>query len=105
LVAAVIRRALWRTSSASSTRSALVVGAAEFLLWLLIAWFMAVANFQESFGAAVVAAFLIACVLVLHWRFGAAPRSWLLSLASASVFPLTWLVLQVLWYGAFVLLG
>ena len=105
LVAAVIRRALWRGDSAASARSALVVAIAEFLLWLPIAWFLAVADFKEGSGAAVVGVLLIACVLALHRRFGPTPRSWPRSLASAGLFPLTWLLLQVLWYGAFVLLS
>jgi hypothetical protein len=96
---------LWRDRSVYSARSALVVGVTEFLLWLLIAWFTAVADFKEAPVAAVVGGLLIACVLALHRRFGPTPRSWPRSLASAGILPFTWLVLQVLWYGAFVLLG
>lgn len=107
LVAALIRRAWMRRVPGSrfSVRSGLPLSVLEFFLWLLAAWFAAVVYFQEEWGATVVLVSLLALIVALNRRFAPPQRSWLLSVALAGVFPTVWFLVQLVWYGAFVLWG
>jgi hypothetical protein len=100
-----ILRHLWirrLVGAQPSLLSALALGVSEFVLWLLVAWFGAVVYFQEGWAAGPVLAALLAGVVALNRRLGPR-RSWLLSAALAGVFPATWFVVQLVWYGLFVL--
>lgn len=84
--------------------SGLALSALEFFLWLLVAWFATVVYFQEEWGAVVMVAALLVAIVAINRRFAPLQRSWLLSCALAGVFPIVWVLVQSVWYGAVVVL-
>jgi hypothetical protein len=106
LVSAAVIRHVWMRripGTRFSIRSGFALSALELFLWLLVAWFAAVVFFQEEWEATLVLVALLAGIVALNRRFGPPQRSWLFSVALAGVFPIAWFLVQLVWYGGFVL--
>ena len=88
-----------------SLRSGLPLSILEFVLWLLAAGFTALMYFQEKLGGAVMLSATLVAIVAINRRFAPPQSSWVRSIALAAVFPVTWVIVQSIWYGAVVVWG
>jgi hypothetical protein len=77
----------------------------EFVLWLLAAGFAALMYFQEKLGGAVMLIATLVAIVAINRRFAPPQASWVRSLVLAAIFPIVWVVVQSMWYGAVVAWG